>query len=160
MPAPTTMAAKRPGDNRFANSVTALDGKTGKVVWSFQTVHHDLWDYDVASQPLLFTMRRGGRGIPAVAIGSKTGHLFLVDRYNGKPLFPVEESAGAGQHSGGRESVSHSAVSRPASGACSAETSRAGRLGLERSLNSTGVESAFACCGRRAFSRLPVFKGR
>ena len=88
---PDYYGGKRPGDNRFANSVTALDGNTGKVVWSFQTVHHDLWDYDVASQPLLFTMRRGGRGIPAVAIGSKTGHLFLVDRYNGKPLFPVEE---------------------------------------------------------------------
>jgi quinoprotein glucose dehydrogenase len=88
---PDYYGGQRPGDNRFANSVTALDGKRGKVVWSFQTVHHDLWDYDVASQPLLFTMRRGGHGIPAVAIGSKTGHLFLVDRYNGKPLFPVEE---------------------------------------------------------------------
>ena len=101
---PDYYGGQRPGDNRFANSVTALDGKTGKVVWSFQTVHHDLWDYDVASQPLLFTMRRGGRGIPAVAIGSKTGHLFLVDRYNGKPLFPVEGAPGAGEHSGGRES--------------------------------------------------------
>src|SRR5262245_13823552 len=88
---PDYYGGKRLGDNRFANSVTALDGKTGKVVWSFQTVHHDLWDYDVASQPLLFTLPRDGRGIPAVAIGSKTGHLFLVDRYTGKTLFPVEE---------------------------------------------------------------------
>jgi len=88
---PDYYGGQRPGDNRYANSVTALDGKAGRVVWSFQTVHHDLWDYDVASQPLLFTLRRGGRVIPAVAIGSKTGHLFLVDRQTGKPLFPVEE---------------------------------------------------------------------
>ena len=88
---PDYYGGKRPGDNRFANSVTVLDGKTGKVVWSFQTVHHDLWDYDVASQPVLFMLPRNGRGIPAVAIGSKTGHLFLVDRYTGKPLFPLEE---------------------------------------------------------------------
>lgn len=88
---PDYYGGNRPGHNRFANSVTALNGGTGKVVWSFQTVHHDLWDYDVASQPLLFTMRGGRRQIPAVAISSKTGHLFLVDRYKGKPLFPVKE---------------------------------------------------------------------
>ena len=88
---PDYYGGQRPGDNRFANSVTALDVKSGKVVWSFQTVHHDLWDYDVASQPLLFTLKRNSRATPAVAIGSKTGHLFLVDRQTGKPLFPVEE---------------------------------------------------------------------
>ena len=81
----------RPGDNRHANSIVALDSRTGKLVWSFQTVHHDLWDYDVASPPRLFTVRRGGVSIPAVAAGSKTGHLFLLHRLTGKPLFPVEE---------------------------------------------------------------------
>jgi quinoprotein glucose dehydrogenase len=88
---PDYYGGQRPGDNRYANSVTALDGKTGQVVWSFQTVHHDLWDYDVASQPVLFHLKRDGRMIPAVAIGSKTGHLFLVHRDTGTPLFPVEE---------------------------------------------------------------------
>lgn len=88
---PDYYGGQRPGDNRYANSVTALNGKTGAVVWSFQTVHHDIWDYDVASQPLLFTLKREGREIPAVAIGSKTGHLFLVHRESGKPLFPVQE---------------------------------------------------------------------
>ena len=79
----------RPGDNRFANCLVALDGATGKVIWHFQTVHHDLWDYDVASPPELFEWK----GRQAVAIGSKTGHLFLLDRRTGQPLFPVEERA-------------------------------------------------------------------
>ena len=57
------------------------------VVWAFQTVHHDLWDYDVASPPLLFP----GKGGPSVAVGSKTGHLFLFDRLTGKPHFPIVE---------------------------------------------------------------------
>jgi quinoprotein glucose dehydrogenase len=57
------------------------------MVWRFQTVHHDIWDYDVASPPLLFPEKNG----PAVAVGSKTGHLFLFDRLTDKPLFPIEE---------------------------------------------------------------------
>lgn len=88
---PDYFGGLRPGDNRDANSVVALDSKTGTRVWGFQTVHHDIWDYDVASQPLLFTMRRRGQDIPAVAAGSKTGHLFLLDRKTGQPLFDVEE---------------------------------------------------------------------
>jgi quinoprotein glucose dehydrogenase len=73
--------------DEYANSVVALRASTGEVVWHFQTVHHDLWDYDVASPPLLYPGRSG----PAVAVGSKTGHLFLFDRLTGKPLFPIEE---------------------------------------------------------------------
>ncbi|HEU0119955.1 MAG TPA: pyrroloquinoline quinone-dependent dehydrogenase [Bryobacteraceae bacterium] len=84
---PDYFGGMRPGDNRHANSVVALDAETGRLRWGFQTVHHDLWDYDVASQPALFTWR----GKPAVAAGSKTGHLFLLDRATGVPLFPVEE---------------------------------------------------------------------
>ena len=90
-PSPDYYGGSRPGDNRFANSVTALDGKTGKVVWSFQTVHHDVWDYDVASQPLLYSAKRNGRTIEAVAAGSKTGQVFLLERATGKPIFGVEE---------------------------------------------------------------------
>jgi quinoprotein glucose dehydrogenase len=67
-----------------------------------QVVHHDLWDYDVAAQPLLLTIRRDGKDVPAVAAATKTGHVFLLDRKTGKPLYPVEErpvpkSAGAGE---------------------------------------------------------------
>ena len=88
---PDYFGGLRPGDNRDANSVVALNSKTGERVWGFQTVHHDLWDYDVASQPVLFTMHRRGLDIPAVAAGSKTGHFFLLDRMTGQALFDVEE---------------------------------------------------------------------
>ncbi len=84
---PDYFGGLRPGDNRDANSIVVLKATTGELVWSFQTVHHDIWDYDVASPPLLFPGKNG----PAVAVGSKTGHLFLFDRLTGKPLFPIEE---------------------------------------------------------------------
>jgi quinoprotein glucose dehydrogenase len=84
---PDYFGGLRPGDNRDANSIVVLNAATGKKVWSFQTVHHDLWDYDIASPPLLFPGKNG----PAVAVGSKTAHLFLFDRITGKPLFPIEE---------------------------------------------------------------------
>ena len=84
---PDYFGGLRPGDNRDANSIVVLKAATGEKVWSFQTVHHDLWDYDVASPPLLFPGKNG----PAVAVGSKTAHLFLFDRFTGKPLFPIEE---------------------------------------------------------------------
>ena len=92
-PSPDYYGGLRAGDNRHANSLVALEAKTGKLVWSFQTVHHDLWDYDLAGPPTLFTMRREGRNIDGVAAASKTGHLFLLDRATGKPLFSVEERA-------------------------------------------------------------------
>jgi quinoprotein glucose dehydrogenase len=78
----------RKGDNKWANSVVALRASTGKLVWGFQVVHHDLWDYDVAAQPLLFTWKGG---IPAVAINTKMGHVFVLNRLTGVPLLPVEE---------------------------------------------------------------------
>ena len=78
----------RPGDNKDANSVVAIEAKTGKRVWGFQVVHHDLWDYDVAAEPLLFTWH--GK-TPAIAIGTKMGQIFVLDRRTGTPLFPIEE---------------------------------------------------------------------
>ena len=84
---PDYFGGNRPGDNRHANSVVALRAATGEVAWAFQTVHHDVWDYDVASPPLLFPGRRG----PSVAVGSKTGHLFLFNRVTGTPHFPIVE---------------------------------------------------------------------
>ncbi len=78
----------RPGDNRDANSVVALDFRTGRRIWGFQVVHHDLWDLDIASEPLLFTFRGS---IPAIAITTKMGMTFVLDRRTGAPLYPVEE---------------------------------------------------------------------
>ncbi len=90
---PDYFGGERLGDNLYANSVVALRGDTGERVWHFQTVHHDLWDYDVASPPLLFDLQKDGTSVPAIAVGSKTGNLFLLDRTNGKPIFGVEERA-------------------------------------------------------------------
>ena len=74
--------------NYYGSSVVALNALTGAVVWHFQTVHHDIWDYDIGTQPVLY-QHRGN--IPAVAVATKQGHLFLLNRLNGEPLFPVEE---------------------------------------------------------------------
>jgi membrane-bound PQQ-dependent dehydrogenase (glucose/quinate/shikimate family) len=81
----------RKGANLYANSVVALDAASGVRRWHFQTVHHDVWDYDVPAEPALVTVRRGGRDIPAVAQVTKTGFVFLLDRLTGEPLFPVDE---------------------------------------------------------------------
>ncbi|HWP39095.1 MAG TPA: pyrroloquinoline quinone-dependent dehydrogenase [Gemmatimonadales bacterium] len=89
--APDFYGGERPGSNVFANSVVALDATTGRMAWHFQTVHHDLWDYDVAAQPSLVTVRWGGRERPAVVAATKSGFLFFLDPDNGAPLFPVEE---------------------------------------------------------------------
>lgn len=90
-PSPDFYGGFRPGDNRWANSVVALQGATGELVWGFQTVHHDLWDYDVAAQPVLVEVERSDDRIPAVAVATKRGALFLLHRETGEPLFPVEE---------------------------------------------------------------------
>jgi quinoprotein glucose dehydrogenase len=82
---------ERPGDNLYSDSVVALRADTGERVWHFQTVHHDLWDYDVAAPPVLFEWSRDGKKVPAVAVASKTGHVFILDRTTGVPLLSVEE---------------------------------------------------------------------
>ena len=81
----------RVGQNLFGNCVLALDAATGKRVWHYQVVHHDVWDYDIPCPPNLVQVKHGGKMIDAVAQITKVGHLFLLDRQSGKPLFPVEE---------------------------------------------------------------------
>ena len=78
----------RLGDNLFGNSLLALDANTGKRIWHFQTVKHDIWDRDLPSPPSLITVRRDGKNVDAVSITTKTGHVFVFDRTNGTPLFP------------------------------------------------------------------------
>lgn len=90
-PSPDFYGGERKGDNLYANSVVALRAASGEVAWHFQVVHHDLWDYDVAAQPMLIDIKRGGQSVPAVAIGTKMGMIFVLDRRTGKPIFPVEE---------------------------------------------------------------------
>lgn len=83
----------RHGQNLYANSVVALDATSGRLRWHFQTVHHDLWDYDLPAQPVLVTVRHEGRAVDAVAQIGKTGFVYLLDRETGRPLFPIEERA-------------------------------------------------------------------
>ncbi len=81
----------RKGENLFANCTIAVDGKTGKRVWHFQTLHHDLWDHDIPTYPNLVTVTQNGQRIDAVAQVTKTGYVFLFDRETGKPLFEIKE---------------------------------------------------------------------
>jgi quinoprotein glucose dehydrogenase len=83
--------ADRKGDNLYANTLLALDARTGKRLWHFQAVHHDIWDRDLSSPPALVTVTRNGRRIDAVVQPSKQGFLYVLDRVTGKPLFPIEE---------------------------------------------------------------------
>ncbi|HXV85481.1 MAG TPA: pyrroloquinoline quinone-dependent dehydrogenase [Gemmatimonadales bacterium] len=90
-PAPDYYGGLRLGMNRYANSVVALRASSGRVAWDFQTVHHDLWDYDNAAPPVLATITRDDRAIPVVLQATKSGMLFVLDRETGQPVFPVEE---------------------------------------------------------------------
>jgi quinoprotein glucose dehydrogenase len=83
--------ADRIGANLFGNCLLALDARTGKRLWHFQTVHHDLWDYDLTAAPQLVEVKRNGKRIAAVAQATKHGFLFVFDRVTGKPLFDVQE---------------------------------------------------------------------
>lgn len=90
-PSPDYWGGGRLGDNRYANSVVALRASTGKVVWHFQTVHHDIWDYDNAAPPALVMIEHNGRKRDVVMQATKTGQLFVLDRDTGEPVFAVEE---------------------------------------------------------------------
>lgn len=81
----------RPGNNLFSSSIVAVDANTGKYLWHFQLVHHDVWDYDTQSAPLLVDLQRNGTTVPAVIIVNKTGLLFTLNRVTGKPIFDIEE---------------------------------------------------------------------
>ncbi len=88
---PDYYGGERIGDNRYANSIVAIRVSTGKVVWHFQAVHHDLWDYDVAAPPSLVTIEHNGKRVDVVLQTLKSGQLFVLDRDTGTPIFPVEE---------------------------------------------------------------------
>jgi glucose dehydrogenase len=83
--------ANRKGDDLFGNSLLALDARTGKRLWHFQLVHHDLWDYDLPVAPKLLTVKHNGKKVDAVAQATKFGFLFVFDRVTGEPLWPIEE---------------------------------------------------------------------
>ena len=90
-PSPDSYGGLRRGIDYFGSSTIALDAKTGQVRWHFQEVHHDLWDFDTPAQPQLFQHPKVGGGRPAVVQPTKVGHVFILDRETGAPLYPVEE---------------------------------------------------------------------
>jgi quinoprotein glucose dehydrogenase len=90
-PSPDYYGGERLGKNLYASSMVALQASSSKLVWHYQTVHHDLWDYDNAAQPVLLTVLRQGKATPAVSVGTKMGFIFILHRETGLPLFPVEE---------------------------------------------------------------------
>ncbi len=90
-PATNYWGGDRPGDNLYANSVVAVDVRTGRYRWHFQTVHHDLWDTDLPAAPALVDIKRGGRIVPALIQVTKSGFVFILDRLTGQPVFGVEE---------------------------------------------------------------------
>ncbi len=90
---PDFFGGLRPGDNRHTNSLVALEAESGQVRWSYQIVHHDIWDYDLPAQPGLYSVWREGRVHDVVAQVTKTGHVFVLDRDTGQPFLPIEERA-------------------------------------------------------------------
>ena len=90
-PSPDFFGGARPGNDRYADSVVAVDAQTGKVVWAFQVTHHDVWDYDVPAEPTLGMVTYKGKTAPALIQATKQGLIFTLDRLTGAPLIPVEE---------------------------------------------------------------------
>jgi quinoprotein glucose dehydrogenase len=90
-PSGDVYGGQRPGNNLFGDSLVCLDVKTGKRVWHYQLIHHELWDYDIPAAPVLLDVMQNGQKIKAVAQVNKTAYMFVFDRTNGKPLWPIEE---------------------------------------------------------------------
>jgi len=90
-PGPDRWGGDRHGMNLFGNSLVAVDAMTGKRLWHFQLLHHEVWDWDFPTPPMLFDVKKDGKTIPAVAAMNKSGYLFILDRVTGKPIYDVKE---------------------------------------------------------------------
>ncbi|HKQ85260.1 MAG TPA: pyrroloquinoline quinone-dependent dehydrogenase [Candidatus Acidoferrales bacterium] len=90
-PSGDAFGGDRPGDNLYGSSIVAVNARTGKYIWHFQLVHHDIWDFDAETPPVLMDVKHNGKVIPAVAVIAKDSLLYLLDRTNGKPIYGVEE---------------------------------------------------------------------
>ena len=93
VPTASPLGGDRDGQNLYGNSLVVLDALTGKLIWYYQAVRHDTWDYDLPAQPVLVTLEQDGRVVPAVAQPTKMGMVFVLDRLTGEPVLPVEERA-------------------------------------------------------------------
>ena len=100
----------------LSTSVTALNPDTGAVVWSYQIVHHDIWDYDTNSAPVLFDMQQDGKTVPALIQSSKMGFLYVLNRLTGKPIFPIDEKPVPASDVAGRAGRADAALADDAGG--------------------------------------------
>ncbi len=126
---PDFYGGERPGLNNFANSLVALRAETGELVWHRQLVHHDLWDYDLAAQPMLIDFEREGKAIPAVVQATKTGMLFVFDRETGEPVLRDRGAARAHLDRAWRGRITDSTVSRDTHAGFARRGHSAGRMG-------------------------------
>ena len=111
MPTGDYYGGNRPGNNLFAESLVALDIKTGKRKWHYQMVHHGVWDYDLPCAPILFDMTVSGRRVKALAQPTKQAFLFVLNRETGEPIWPIEERPVPQSDGPEREDQPHAAVS-------------------------------------------------
>ena len=109
-PSPNFFGGTRPGNNLFANSIVALRASTGELVWYFQIVHHDVWDYDLPAQPIVTTINQSGKLIPVVVQLTKQGLIFVLHRDTGKPFFPIEERTVSNKWGTRRDTISYAAI--------------------------------------------------
>ena len=110
----------RKGQNLFANSLLALNAKTGARIWHYQFVHHDLWDRDLPAPPNLVTITKNGQEVKAVAQVTKSGHVFVFDRKTGEPIFPIEETPYPASDLVGEEAWAHTTPTDPHPSFCEA----------------------------------------
>ena len=128
-PSPDYYGGTRPGDNRYADSIVALRGATGEVAWYFQTIHHDVWDYDNTAQPTQVELTKDGKPFPAVIQATKTGMLYIFNRETGEPLLPHRGAPGAPGWRAGRGALADPAVPGQAAAARAARVHRRRLLG-------------------------------
>ena len=121
LPPTTCMAPGGKGMNLFANCLLALDARTGKRLWHFQTIHHDLWDYDNCNEPKLLTVNHDGKKVDIVAMGTKTGHAFCVQPGDGRAAVADRGTARAEERRAGRGSLAHAALPDQAAALLAAE---------------------------------------
>ncbi len=120
---------RTPETDRFSSAVVALDADTGEVRWVYQMIHHDLWDYDNAAQPVLVDFPTANGPVPALIEATKTGQIFVLDRRTGKPLTKVEERRGAVVHHSGRTLGAHPAFLHRHAQFCRTQSDRSRHVG-------------------------------
>src|SRR5581483_12403542 len=90
-PSGDAFGGDRPGNNLYSSSIVAVDARTGKYIWHFQSTHHDIWDYDTQDPPVLMDVHKDGKTIPALLIVNKDALVFILNRVTGKPIYAIEE---------------------------------------------------------------------